>query len=128
MDKNSRVLFAGLFFGVLLFAVSGESLSGTTKHRILVVYFSRAGSSEAPAGVDAVSSASLQEGRTAAVAKMIRQKTGGELFQIVTVKPYPADYRATTEVAREEQKSGFRPDDPAQFFRLQLECNVRQLG
>lgn len=36
--------------------------------------------------------------------------TGGTLFRIETVNPYPTDYNECTEVAREELDNGVRPE------------------
>jgi len=77
--------------------------------RTLIVFFSRVGSSKSFQGIDAVSSASLPQGNTIVVANMIHDIAGGDLFQIVTVDPYPAKYRDTTDVALEEQRRNARP-------------------
>ncbi|BBO74236.1 flavodoxin [Desulfosarcina widdelii] len=49
-------------------------------------------------------------GNTKKIAEMIKQETGGTLFEIEPVPPYTTDYRAAVEQAREEIRSGFRPD------------------
>ncbi|MCM1322644.1 MAG: hypothetical protein NC218_00480 [Acetobacter sp.] len=49
-------------------------------------------------------------GNTKEVAEAIQEKTGGTLFQIETTKPYPEEYRATTEQAKKEINDGFRPE------------------
>ena len=36
------------------------------------------------------------------MARVIQRTIGGDLYEIETVKPYPADYRETTKVARAE--------------------------
>lgn len=58
--------------------------------KALVVYYSRSGNTEA-------------------VARMIGNETGADLFRVTTVKPYPEEYRATTEQARAERDSNARP-------------------
>jgi flavodoxin len=80
-----------------------------TAARILIAYFSRVGTSKSFAGVDAVSFASLPQGNTIMIAKMIHEVVGGDMFQIVTVNPYPADYHETTILARREQTDNARP-------------------
>lgn len=88
----------------------------TTTKKILVVYFSRVGTSSFSKDVDVVTSASLRTGdkgligNTEVIADMVKEAVGGELFQIVTVKPYPGDYNETTDVALKEQKDGARPE------------------
>ena len=89
--------------------VNGEEKSKTTKSNILVVYFSREGSSNVSEGFDATSSASLGVGNTTIIAKDIQEMTNGKLFQIVTANPYPEDYDKTTAVAKEEQNKNARP-------------------
>lgn len=60
-------------------------------------------------------------GNTHAVAEQIARLTGGDMFSIETVKPYPKEYRACTEVARTERDSNARPalkskvDDMSQY-------------
>ena len=75
----------------------------------LIVYFSRVGSSKSFQGVDAVSSASLPKGNTIVVANMVHYAVGGDLFQVVTVDPYPSSYDATTAQALKEQDANARP-------------------
>lgn len=48
-------------------------------------------------------------GNTVAMAQTIVGKTGGELFEIVPVTPYPTEYTPCTEVALEERDSNARP-------------------
>ena len=80
---------------VALFATS--SLSAKS----LVVYFSRADENY---GVG-----NITEGNTAILAKMIAQKTGSDIFEIVPEKAYPKDYRECTNVAKDEQRKNARP-------------------
>ncbi|WP_059370026.1 flavodoxin [Treponema endosymbiont of Eucomonympha sp.] len=49
-------------------------------------------------------------GNTRAVAEQIQRAVGGDLFEIKTVKPYPAEYRPATEVAKQEQDADARPE------------------
>ncbi|WP_281679501.1 flavodoxin [Synergistes jonesii] len=50
-----------------------------------------------------------RSGNTRAAAKIVQESLGGDIFELKTVRPYPADYRETTEVARKEQKENARP-------------------
>lgn len=81
-------LVLSLGSGGLALAQSGSS--GDGKPKILIAYFSRTGNTET-------------------TAKQIQDRVGGDLFQVVTVDAYPAEYRATTEVARKELDSNYRP-------------------
>jgi len=44
-------------------------------------------------------------GNTRSIAEMIREKTGGDVFEIETVKSYPADYSECTKEAKRELQS-----------------------
>lgn len=48
-------------------------------------------------------------GNTVTMANTIADKTGGEMFEIVPVTPYPEEYTPCTEVALEERDSNARP-------------------
>lgn len=49
-------------------------------------------------------------GNTADMAEYIQEQTGGELFEIVPVNPYPEDYSECGDVALEERDSNARPE------------------
>ena len=46
---------------------------------------------------------------TERMAEYIQNQTGGDLYEIVPVTPYPTEYTPTTEVAREERDKNARP-------------------
>ena len=71
-------------------------------HKILVAYFSRPGDNY-EVGV-------IEKGNTAIMAQMVAEKTGGTLFEIKTVKEYPAAYKECTDVAKQEQAENARPE------------------
>ena len=71
-------------------------------HKILVAYYSRPGDNY-EVGV-------IQKGNTAIMAEMVAEKTGGTLFEIKPVKPYPDSYKECTEVAKKEQAENARPE------------------
>ncbi len=74
-----------------------------TPAKVLVAYFSRTGEQYAVGNI--------KEGNTAVVAKMIAQKTGGDLFEIkLKNDTYPTQYRSLTEVAQQEKKTHARPE------------------
>lgn len=66
----------------------GEKLTGGQK--ILIAYYSLSGN-------------------TREVAEAIQKATGGDLFEIETIKSYPEDYNATTKQAKQEIADGYRP-------------------
>ncbi|MGN0394560.1 MAG: flavodoxin [Coprococcus sp.] len=80
--------------------------------KILIAYFTAAENS----GVDVVSSASYSlvngtpVGRLRAVADMIQENTGGDLFSIQTSVVYPADGGELIDYAAKEQSENERPE------------------
>jgi len=84
------------------FSARGEE-NNMMNAKTLVVYFSRTGEQY---GVG-----NITEGNTAIVAKMIAEKTKGDLFEIKLKNDnYPTKYRALTEAAKEEKKANARPE------------------
>ena len=49
-------------------------------------------------------------GNTREIARQIHENIGGDLFEIVPVDPYPADYDAVVEQARKELDKKSRPE------------------
>ena len=49
-------------------------------------------------------------GNTESIAKKIQAKTGGDLFEIKTVTPYPKDYNTVVEQAQKEKQADFYPE------------------
>ena len=88
---------------------STDSAAKPAKSKILIIYFSRVGISEPFDKVEAVSSASLPNGNTVVIANDIKEMTGGDIFQLITDKVYPANYDATTDLAQKEQQAKERP-------------------
>lgn len=72
----------------------------------LILYYSREGENYWEGGT----LRNLEKGNTRYVAEFIRDAVGGDLFRIETVQDYPAEYKACTEAAMREQKSGARPE------------------
>ena len=80
---------------VTFFTVCAQGIGTGNKQtggnmKILVTYFSRTGTTET-------------------VAKHIQSLTGGTLFEIKTVNPYPSDYNACLAQATEELRANSRP-------------------
>ena len=69
--------------------------------KTLVAFFSRAGENYAVGHIE--------KGNTHIIAEMIAAETGGELFHIRPVTPYPDDYMECTEVAKRELNAHARP-------------------
>ena len=101
MKKILSIILAGLaFFGIN--KATAEEINMTGK-KVLVVYFSRTG--------EQYSVGNITEGNTAIIAKMIADKTKGDLFEVkLKNDTYPAAYKALTEVALSEKKANARPE------------------
>jgi len=67
-----------------------DNTSGKRENNILVAYFSHSGN-------------------TRVIANQIRESVGGDIFEIVTVDPYPTDYDEVVEQARKELREDYRP-------------------
>ena len=81
------VLFTSIFISLgARMGLQAQNQNG----KILIAYYSRTGN-------------------TRTVAEIIHQAVGGDLFEIKPARVYPAEYRATTEVAREELDTNARP-------------------
>jgi len=111
MYKSMKWLMGILLAAFMVIVLSGRAYGQTASvgKKPLIVYFSRVGSSKSFQGVDAVSSASLPKGNTIVVANIVHDAVGGDLFQVVTVDPYPSSYDATTAQALKEQDANARP-------------------
>ncbi|HVO67871.1 MAG TPA: flavodoxin [Syntrophales bacterium] len=48
-------------------------------------------------------------GNTRSIAEKIREKTGGDVFEIKTMRTYPTEYSALTEEAKRELQTGDLP-------------------
>lgn len=73
--------------------------------RPLIAYYSRKGNNYLNGSI-----VYLEVGNTEVVAKIIQEQTGGDLFEIDTIKTYPKDYTETTNVAMEEKRKNARPE------------------
>lgn len=71
------------------------------QNKTLIAYFSRADENY-DVGI-------VEKGNTEIIAEMIAEETGGELFHIERVTPYPSVYKECTEEAQKEQKENARP-------------------
>lgn len=80
------MVFVVFAFGIAAFAQDGPGGSP----RILIAFFSKTNN-------------------TRTIAEQIQSRVGGELFHVATQKPYPQDYRETTQVARVEFDNNERP-------------------
>ena len=100
MKEWSVLLLSLTVVAFVLFAGAGTA-SAADGGKILIAYFSRADENYQVGYVE--------KGNTQVLAEAVVEATGGELFRIETERPYPKEYRETTEVAKREQNEGARP-------------------
>ena len=85
------LLLAGVSLSLLAVAPAHAQTRAQTKgQKILIAYFSHTQTTEK-------------------VALEIQKRTGGELFRIETVQPYPKEHRDTLSVAEKERDTNARP-------------------
>lgn len=112
--------FCILSFTLILFAFCKEHNTQTAvldknreksvflgNDKILIAYFSRA--NHVPKGTDGVSGATNKEENTRTVAYYIKQKTGGEIFEILPKRNYPVSHSKCSAIAQQEIKDNARP-------------------
>lgn len=71
----------------------------------LVVYYSRKGENHMPGGIQV-----LEKGHTERAAEYIAAALDADLFEIETMRPYAANYRACCMEAADETRTGARPE------------------
>lgn len=71
----------------------------------LIVYYSRKGENYWNGSIK-----NLQKGNTEIIAEMLADITGGDLFEVETVKTYADDYYACIDEAKAELRAGARPE------------------
>ncbi len=100
-------------------AIPEKAESEPVTSKALVAYFSRAGENY-NVGV-------VEKGNTEIIAEMIAEEVGADTFHIQTVNAYPERYEECTEVARQEQDSGARPELTAKVTEFE-DYDVIYLG
>ena len=102
MKKIQIVLTALCACGIFSFAQNAVSQDYTMKNKnVLVTYFSRTGEN--------YNVGKISKGNTRIIAEMIAEETGGKLFQIEPVNPYPDEYNACVDIAKTEKENKSRP-------------------
>ncbi|WP_428080693.1 flavodoxin [Candidatus Avelusimicrobium alvi] len=102
MKKSMGILFSGMMF--LSAAACGSNAGGTADGA------AKQADVQAPAGKKVLVAYYSRSGNTKAVAQQIQRLTGGDLFEIQTVKEYPASYSEMTEIAKKELAEGYTPE------------------
>ena len=73
--------------------------------KTMIVYYSRTGENYWNGSIK-----NLEKGNTKTVAEMVADMTGGDLFEVETVKTYPEDYYQCIDEAKAELQRGDRPE------------------
>lgn len=89
-------------------AAQGIGEARPANGKVLVAYFSM--DEGVPKGADAYTHATPETGNTHTAAAVIREKTGGDLFAIKTVKTYPENHKECSAIAGEEMRADARPE------------------
>lgn len=76
--------------GLLSLVLSSQAIAKNANKKTLVAYFSLSGN-------------------TKNVAEQIKSETGGDIYQIELVTPYPSEYRAQTDLAKKQLNEGTLP-------------------
>ncbi len=104
-----------LFAFVLVLCLLCGAAMAESAPRILIAYVSRAGENynvgvADPDSASAAYAGYIEKGNTQIVAETIAELTGGDLYHITTVEPYPDDYASMLTRAREELDDNARPE------------------
>ena len=73
--------------------------------KTMIVYYSRTGENYWNGSIK-----NLEKGNTETVAEMVADMTGGDLFEVETVKTYPEDYYQCIDEAKAELQREDRPE------------------
>lgn len=87
--------------GTATLLLSFGKVAAASNEKILVVYYSRTG--------EEYGLGNITKGNTAIVAEIIAKQTGGDLFEIKPVTPYPDSYEECKTVASREKATKARP-------------------
>ena len=108
------------FFSILTAAVllvltacgqtAADPASGAQQPEQSTVPDAETGTPPADAGSNVLIAYFSWSGNTVEMAAHIQEQTGGDLFEIVPVEPYPTDYSECGDVALEERDSNARPE------------------
>ena len=103
MKRISLALLLAIVFAVFGCAdTSAQTDQNLRGKKALVAFFSRADENYDVGYV--------AKGNTQILAQMIAAKINAPLFHIQTIKPYPKEYKPTTDIAKQEQRENARPE------------------
>ena len=105
---------------------SQNTIPSDKDSNILIAYFTYGENAGFTGNVDASSSASIQlfngrvTGNTGVMAQMISDVSGGDLFSIRTVEPYPENYNDTVNIGKEEKNKRIKKGKHLTFHILSV--------
>ena len=116
---------------MMLYLLCGAAMTEASP-RILIAYVSRAGENynvgiTDPDSASAAYAGYIEKGNTQIVAEIIADLTGGDLYHITTVEPYPDDYASMLTRARDELDADARPELAGELPNLD-DCDVIMIG
>ena len=102
--KKTLSLICSIVIGVCSMTFSGQTVTAETEStsNILIAYFSKAGENYSVGVID--------KGNTELLAEIIADETGGDLFHIEPVIPYPEGYEDTKTIATQERNDNAHPE------------------
>ena len=102
--KKLISMICAVAVGLCSMTFNGQAVIAETEQstNVLIAYFSRTGENYS-VGV-------IEKGNTEIIAEIIADETGGTLFEISPVTPYPDDYKETVAIARDEKDNNARPE------------------
>lgn len=100
---------------LMMLCLLGGAAMAETSPRILIAYVSRAGENynvgvTDPDSASAAYAGYVEKGNTEIVAETLAELTGGDLYRITTVEPYPDDYASMLKRAQDELDADARPE------------------
>ena len=118
-----KVISILMMLVLLCAAIPSFAEKNAAAPRVLVAFLSRAGENynvgETREGsASAAYAGYIEKGNTAIMAALIAELTGGDLFEITTVTPYPEDCASMLRVAQEEIDTDARPELAAQVENM----------
>ena len=118
-----KVISILMMLVLLCAAIPSFAEKNAAAPRVLVAFLSRAGENynvgETRKGsASAAYAGYIEKGNTAIMAALIAELTGGDLFEITTVTPYPEDYASMLRIAQGEIDTDARPELAAQVENM----------
>lgn len=112
MKKVVAIVIAAILLGGFYYyknEIMGRISMSRTQMPVVDAQSNQLGNPEAKNGKKVLVAYFSWGGNTRKIANQIHDAVGGDIFEIRTVKPYPNEYKPTTEVAKKELTDNARP-------------------